>query len=152
MKKLLLATLLFVSSVIIFASATTSVYAYVSSPSIDMMNPVTLTNGGDIYTITGIYSYDDSYPVSQIEMDTYYTFVKILIHYKSNSVNLNYYLEVYFNSTWVEVASTSSSASSGSIDIFTQIYDGEIYRVRVENPWVLFGRSSTIDLEWYALR
>lgn len=81
-----------------------------------------------------------------------HNFLKVKINYKSNNVEVDYILEVYHSGNWQEVKRVSSTAGTGGIvDIYTPIYSGYTYRLKVENPDQWLGRSTALDIKWWAI-
>ena len=128
-----------------------SVAAAVESPYIDMMDSEKISDG-ETWLVEGYYSYNGNTDETEIDMFLAHNFVKVKINYKSNSVNVNYILEVYHSGNWQEVKRVSSSAGTGGIvDIVTPIYAGYTYRLKVQNPSNWFGSSTYLDVKWWAI-
>ncbi|QWC00299.1 hypothetical protein KHQ88_01660 [Mycoplasmatota bacterium] len=149
MKKLFSVGLLVLVSFVALTSQ--SVFAAVESPYIDMINTETISDG-ETWLVEGYYSYNGNIDQTDINMVLDHNFVKVKINYKSNNVEIDYILEVYHSGNWQEVKRVSSKADSGGIvDIFTPIYAGYTYRLKVENPDQWFGRSTVLDIKWWAI-
>jgi hypothetical protein len=133
------------------ALSSQNVFAAVESPYIDMIDTETISDG-ETWLVEGYYSYNGDIDQTEINMFLAHNFVKVKINYKSNSVEVDYILEVYHSGNWQEVKRVSSTSGTGGIvDIYTPIYAGYTYRLKVENPDQWFGRSTALDIKWWAI-
>lgn len=118
-----------------------------------MEYPVTIDDE-EVYLVEGQVNGSGSYDYSEILMNREYSKIKIDVLYKDNSIEVKYILEVQSHSypySWSEVESINSTATSGTVTMYTTLYSGYNYRLKIENIPSFWNNTDTdIQVKWRA--
>ncbi|RLA80787.1 MAG: hypothetical protein DRG78_10310 [Epsilonproteobacteria bacterium] len=153
MKKLMVVALL-ITSAFLFSSTQVNAFSITyNSDYIQMETGETIADE-EVYLVVGEINGNGDPDFSEIDMSREYSKIYIDILYKNNSVKVNYILEKQSQSypySWSEVESIESTTQSGTVTMYTTIYSGYTYRLKIENIPSFWNNTSTyMQVKWRA--
>lgn len=153
MKKLMVVALL-ITSAFIFSTTQVNAFSITYNSDYIQMETGETIDDEEVYLVVGEINGNGSGGLSEIDMTREYSKIYIDILHKNNSIKVKYILEKQSQAypySWSQVDSIESTAQSGTITMYTTIYSGYTYRLKIENVPSFWNNTSTyMQVKWRA--